>query len=203
MLGTLHDAFYGPERHRVRLAVLSNQFIGNSVIVTEQRSEQGETVRAPTCMDDADVLKVKVDGKALEPLDGIAVTIRAEWKLAQEGGVLLGVLVSVWPDVVGAAARSIANRVEFVIAEDSVCRTAVNHGANQIECPGLLRTSIDKVAEKDGLPARVTIGAVSLLVIQLLQQRLQLIRAAMDVADDIERRVHRSCCQWGHPCVFD
>jgi hypothetical protein len=90
------------------------------------------------------------------------------------------------------AAFERAPQLVLVVARDA-CRGSVSdHAHGEAEHPGAVGAAVDEVADEERLPARGMAGgrAVSCdLVAELGEQGDELVRAPMDVADEVERSV--------------
>ena len=62
----------------------------------------------------------------------------------------------------------------------------VHHATSHIDRPDLRRPAIDEVADEDRGPLRMPPRAGPLAIAHEAQQRFELVRMAVDVADDIE-----------------
>jgi hypothetical protein len=102
--------------------------------------------------------------------------------------VLLDVLGMVGPEVltrVRLIGCVVGERVELVIAHHGEGRTAVDHRPDDLERLQDPGAAVDEVAEEDGLTIGVAVDAVPLLVSELLEQPLEGIGMAMDIADEV------------------
>ena len=61
----------------------------------------------------------------------------------------------------------------------------VDHRMHQVQCLADVRPTVDDVAEKDHLPARMTPDTALQAIAQLIQQPRQRMATAVDIADQV------------------
>jgi hypothetical protein len=88
------------------------------------------------------------------------------------------------------AAAQLAHELHVVIARDSKRVARGDHTHNDSQDVGNARAAIDEIAEKDRLPTRwMRPHALVVLVAQRPEKLDQLVAAAVNIADDVERTV--------------
>jgi hypothetical protein len=78
---------------------------------------------------------------------------------------------------------------ELVVAHDRLCGAGVEHLADDADGLQLTRPAVYQVADEDRTAVRVAPGAHLVPVAQSAQQGGQLVRVAVDVADDVVSHV--------------
>ena len=77
--------------------------------------------------------------------------------------------------------------IQLVIAHDRLRLTRIDHGAHDMQHPGILRPPVDEVSQKhDRAPGvRMPPGAAAFTVAEFAQKSGQLVRLPVDVGDDV------------------
>ncbi|MNT53528.1 hypothetical protein D3C72_1906170 [compost metagenome] len=78
-----------------------------------------------------------------------------------------------------------AEGVELVVAHDAAGLPGFDHGVHQVQCLADARAAIDDVAEEQRHALRVLPDVAPLAVPQAVQQALQGMRTAVDIADQV------------------
>ena len=151
-----------------------HEILGEPGIRREVRGQVVHEGLMPAGMDDPQCRQVEPKRQGQEPVDGFLVPGRA-CDLGQEGRVLLIIFVAVLQRMV--ATQIFAGRagvrqepgdgVELVVAHDRLGAARIDHAPDQIDRIELARAAVDKVADKNGLPRRVTPGALRFAVFTL------------------------------------
>jgi hypothetical protein len=80
--------------------------------------------------------------------------------------------------------------VELVVAHGGARRPCIDHSPHDSQRAQLMRPPIDQVADENCAPLGMLPSAGSVMVTHLLQQCLQPVRMAVDVADYVEGYRH-------------
>lgn len=143
-------------------------------------------------MHDPDTAEIEPEGKGLEPVDPLSVEVRVGRDLIGECLVLLPILGGVAPHELTRALRiggGKRDRVELVVPHHNLGAAHFDHGSDDLECLDLLTASVDEVTDEDSLTiltrSDMAVGAILLLVAELVQESFQEIGASVDVTDDV------------------
>ena len=79
----------------------------------------------------------------------------------------------------------IRDRVEFMISQHHSCVAGVDHRLDDLQHPQLIGPPVDQIADEHRRPLRVPVGPVVRGVVHLRQQRLEVVGAAVDIADHV------------------
>ena len=121
-----------------------------------------------------------------EPVPGVGdrALIRAEAVRAHEHAAGLGGI---------RIRRGVADGIQLMVAHDAMRVAGVAHGADRLQHPQLLGTSVDQIAQKNGHAAVWGCpNAVSVRIAQFTEQAFQFGVVAVDVADDVVHAVSLS-----------
>src|SRR6185369_12993884 len=139
--------------------------------------------------------KVQPQGEGAKPRDDRVMKRGIVFHFLEEGQVLISILGVPWvPMVVSEIFAGIlwvwsvpGDRIQLVIAHHGQGRTLFDHVADERNRTNLMRTSIDEIADKNGLASalRMLPRRQGLPVPQHSQQGLELFPVTVDVANDV------------------
>ncbi len=137
-------------------------------------------------MDDGEFGQVEPQRQRVEPRDPRRVLGAVATHLGEERLVLCEVLGVARPQVTAVVRGMPRDRIELVIPHHCARGAGIEHGANKLERAALARSAVDEVADEDRRRVRVAPRAHSRAVAEVREERLELVRVAVDVADDVE-----------------
>ena len=151
-----------------------------------------DLVPVPAGVNDADATEIEPEWEGPEPLDPVGVQTGVDRYLVRERLVLFHVLFVVGSCELTGIGVTGGERdgVELVVPHHHLCTAGIDHGPDDLEGLDLLRSTIDEIANENGLALptafHVPIGPTALDVPEITEEAFEHFGTAVHIADDIE-----------------
>lgn len=157
--------------------------------VGELPAQGRDQLAVPAGMDHAEAPGIEEQRQLLEPAEEVApvgvVALELLEGLLDQPGMPRRMLADVLAAAAGRRRGAPAERVEFVVAHDAQRLAGVDHRVHPVQGLADARAAVDDVAEEQRLAPRMAPDAALQAVAEQVEEAVQGMRAAVDIADQV------------------